>query len=118
MKTAQENAVLAMVTHDVPRTAVYDLAYPVHVNGTNNTVVATLDTGAQCSAIRLDVAKAAGLDWTRITNTGSIRGVSGEPLQVHRRTRLCLHAGGLTTSTDAYVIEGIRPQVILGLPWI
>ena len=53
-----------------------------------------------------------------MTNTGSIRGVSGEPLQVHRRTRLCLYAGGLTTSTDAYVIEGIRPQVILGLPWI
>ena len=74
---------------------VNDLAYPVQVNGTNNTVVATLDTGAQCSAIRLDVAKAAGLDWTRITNTGSIRGVSGEPLQVHRRTRLCLHAEDL-----------------------
>ena len=40
------NAVLAMVTHDIPRTAVYDLVYPVQINGTNNTVVATLDTGA------------------------------------------------------------------------
>ena len=39
-KDSARNTVLAMVTHNIPRTAVYDLAYPVHTNSTNNTVVA------------------------------------------------------------------------------
>ena len=58
------NAVLTMVIHDILCITVYNLAYSVHINGINNTVVATLDMGAQCSAIRLDMAKVAetGLD--------------------------------------------------------
>ena len=77
-------AVLGMIQDDTwPTTNVFELVYPVKVNGSPLTAIATLDTGAQCSAIRLDVAKAAGLDWTPMTASNVLRGVSGEPLNVH-----------------------------------
>ena len=101
-----------------PGTNIFELVYPVRVNGSPLTAIATLDTGAQCSAIRLDVAKAANVDWTPMTAANMLRGVSGEPLNVHGKARLCIQAGGLTTNLDAWVVDGIRAQIILGLPWI
>ena len=59
-----------------------DLTYPVRVNASHITAIATLDTGAQCSAIRRDVAEAAGVDWTPCMGKDMLRGVSGEPLDV------------------------------------
>ena len=112
-------AVLGMIQeHTWPTNNVFELVYPVKVNGSPLTAIATLDTGAQCSAIRLDVAKAAGIDWTPMTTSNALRGVSGEPLDVRGKARLCVQAGGLTTNLDAWVVDGIRAQIILGLPWI
>ena len=112
------NAVLARVTSHTHPNFIMDLAYPVRVNASPIVAIATLDTGAQCSAIRLDVAKAAGIDWNPIPGNGSLRGVSGEPLNVYGKARTCIQAGGLTSSLDAWIVEGIKPQIILGLPWI
>ena len=57
------SAVLGMIHEDTwPSTNVFELIYPVKVNGSPLTAIATLDTGAQCSAIRLDVARAANAD--------------------------------------------------------
>ena len=51
------SAVLGMIHNDTwPSTSVFELIYPVKVNGSPLTAIATLDTGAQCSAICLDVA--------------------------------------------------------------
>ena len=112
-------AILGMVHDDTwPTTNIFELVYPVKVNGSPITAIATLDTGAQCSAIRLDVAKEAGVDWTSMTASNMLRGVSGEPLNVHGKARICIQACGLTTNLDAWVVDGIRAQIILGLPWI
>ena len=70
-----------------------DLAYPMRMNGTSVMAIATLDTGAQCSAIRIDVAEAAGVNWTPCLDYLGLRGVSGEPLDVHGIARLRIQAG-------------------------
>ena len=112
------SAMLAIISKIPEEDEVFELVYPVRVNGSHVIAVANIDTGAQCSAIRSDVAKAAGVDWCRIKNKGCLRSVSGEPLTVHGKTKICIQAGGLTSIVDVYVVEGIRPQLILGLLWI
>ena len=112
------NAVLGAVMQTPQYNNTIDLAYPVRVNASPTIAIATLDTGAQCSVIRKDVAQAAGVDWTPYEDAGLLRGVSGEPLNVFGKSRLCIQAGGLTFALDAWVVDGVRPQIILGLPWI
>ena len=106
---------LAIISKIPEEDEIFELVYPVRVNGSHVIAVANIDTGAQCSAIRSDVAKAAGVDWCRIKNKGCLRSVSGEPLTVHGKTKICIQAGRLTSVVDVYVVEGIRPQLILGL---
>ena len=47
-----------------------------------------------------------------------MRSVSGEPLTIYSKAKTRIQAGGLTSIVDVYVVDGIRPQLILGLPWI
>ena len=110
------NAVLGAVMHTPKYSNTIDLTYPVRVNASTTIAIATLDTGAQCSVIRKDVAQAAGVDWIPHHDSGILRGVSGEPLNVYGKSRLCIQAGGLTFALDAWVVDGVRPQIILGLP--
>ena len=66
----------------------FELVYPVCVNSSSVITIANIDTRAQCSAIQLDVARVAGVDWSRIRNKGCLRSVSGEPLVVHSKTKI------------------------------
>ena len=44
--------------------------------------------------------------------------MTGERLPVLGKARLRIHAGGHTSNLEAWVVEGIRPHLILGLPWV
>ena len=112
------SAVLAIISKTPEEDEVFELVYPVRVNSSQVIAVANIDTGAQCSALRHDVAQAAGIEWNKIRNKGCLRSVSGEPLVVYGKARIRIQAGGLTSMVDVYIVDGIRPQLILGLPWI
>ena len=85
---------LAIISKIPEEDETFELVYPVRVNGSHVIAVANIDTGAQCSAIRSDVAKAAGVDWCRIKNKGCLRSVSGEPLTVMAKQRYVYKLGG------------------------
>ena len=93
---------LAIISKIPEEDETFELVYPVYVNGSHVIAVANIDTGAQCSAIRSNVAKVAGVDWCRIKNKGCLRSVSGEPLTIYGKTKICIQAGGLT-SISRYV---------------
>ena len=80
------------------------LTYKVRVKNTTMVVLATVDTGAQCSAIRADVFQALNpapvVVGTEEKEKPDMRGVSGEPLRVLGRCRLCIYAGGITTTVE------------------
>ena len=82
-----------------------DLSYPVRLHptsGSHITIIVNLDTGAQCSAIRRDVAEAANIDWRpNNVQTADLRGVGGEKLSVIGITRVRLSTNGHSTSVDA-----------------
>ena len=98
------------------------LTYQVRITGTPMTVLATIDTGAQCSALRADVYEQLPLqikiDPLSTRNTPRMRGVSGEELRVRGKLALRIQKGGISTVAEVWVVEGIQPQLILGLPWI
>ena len=117
----ERGLLLAMISRGNDELMSSDLTYPVRLQSTHHpsiTVIATLDTGAQCSAIRSDVAEAAGVDWRPQEKKVDLRGVTGEKLPVRGKARLRIHAGGHTSNLDAWAVEGIRPHLILGLPWV
>ena len=112
-------AVLAMITNsDDEKQEVINLTYPVRVGMANTMALATLDTGAQCSVIRSDVAVAAGIAWTEEKGTVDLRGVSGEPVRARGIAKVRLQGNGVTTTLDAWIVDGVRPQIVLGMPWI
>ena len=103
---------------------VLSLTYPVKVKGTRKVILATVDTGAQCSAIRADVFQQI-VQHTRVRlreveseTSPIVKGVSGEPLRILGAATLQVHANGVNTTVQLWVIEGMDPQLILGLPWI
>ena len=112
------SAVLAIISKTPEEDEVFELVYPVCVNSSQVTAVANIDTGAQCSVLRHDVAQAAGVEWNKIRNKGCLHSVSGEPLVIYGKARICIQAGGLTSMVDVYIVAGISPQLILGLPSI
>ena len=100
------------------------LTYPVKVKGTRKVILATVDTGAQCSAIRADVFYQI-VQHTRVRlreveseTSPIVKSVSGEPLRILGAATLQVHANGVNTTVQLWVIEGMDPQLILGLPWI
>ena len=104
--------------------SVLSLTYPVRVKGTGKVVLATVDTGAQCSAIRADVFRQI-VQNTRIkmreveaATSPLVKGVSGEPLKILGAATIQFYANGVHTIVQPWVIEGMDPQLILGLPWI
>ena len=103
---------------------VLSLTYPVKVKGTKKMILATVDTGAQCSAIRADVFQQI-MQHTRIklrevesATSPMVKGVSGEPLKILGAATIQFYANGVHTTVQPWVIEGMDPQLILGLPWI
>ena len=93
-----------MITHRGVGSVIYKLTYPVKLQFSFNpsiTIIATLDTGTQCSAIRHDVAKAAGIDWRPHEKSVDLRGVTGEKLLVMGKARLRIHAGGHIFNLEA-----------------
>ena len=98
------------------------LTYLVQIKNTPITVLATVDTGAQCSAIRADVYQALTppppLSEKTEEEKPDMRGVSGEPLNVLGKCNVCIHARGITMIEELWVVDGIHPQLILGLPWV
>ena len=112
-------AVLAMITNpDDEKQEVINLTYPVRVGVSNIVALATLDIGAQCSVICSDVAIAAGIIWTEEKGMADLRGVSGEPVCVRGSAKIRLQGNGITTTLNAWVVDGVRPQIVLGMPWI
>ena len=119
---------LSVVRAPPPRSSqvasVLSLTYPVKVKGTGKVVLATVDTGAQCSAIRADVFQQI-MQHTRIklrevesATSPIVKGVSGEPLKILGAAIVQFYANGVHTTVQLWVIEGMDPQLILGLPWI
>ena len=103
---------------------VLSLTYPVKVKGTEKVILATVDTRAQCSAIRADVFQQI-IQHTRIklrevesATSPIVKGVSGEPLKILGAATIQCYANGVQTTVQPWVIEGMDPQLILGLPWI
>ena len=80
------------------------LTYKVRVKNTTMTVLAIVDTGAQCSAMRADVFQAIvptpPVLEIKEESKPDMRGVSGEPLKVMGKCTLCIHAGGITTPLE------------------
>ena len=109
---------LGMMLGSTVSTKPVTLTYPINVGPKLRKVIATLDTGAQCSAIREDVASEVGLQWTKTEPHREVKGVSGDLLQVEGSAWLRIQGAGITTRTEVWVIKGILPQLILGLPWI
>ena len=100
------------------------LTYPVKVKGTGKVILATVDMGAQCSAIRADVF------WQIVQNTRVklrevesdtspvVKGVSREPLKILGAATIQVYANDVYTTVQPWVIDGMDLQLILGLPWI
>ena len=100
----ERSLLLAMITHRRCGICHNELTYPVKLQSSFNpsiTVITTLDTGAQCSAIRHDVAEAAGIDWRPHEKSVDLRGVTGEKLPVMGKARLRIHAGGHISNLEA-----------------
>ena len=93
-----------MITHGGVGSVINELTYFVKLQSSYHppiTVIATLDTGAQCSAIRHNVAEAAGIDWRPQEKSVDLRGVTGERLPVMGKARLRIYAGGHTSNLEA-----------------
>ena len=64
------SAVLAIVSKILEEDETFELVYFICMNRSHITAIANIDTDAQCSAIRSDVAGAAGIDWCKIHSKG------------------------------------------------
>ena len=95
-----------------------DLSYQVQIN--NQDVQVLVDTGAQCSLIRDDVARRLKLpvQTDRAKEKPNLCGVNGKPLKVRGRVRLICQQAGQTVTATAWVVKGIQNEVILGMPWL
>ena len=106
-------------TEDTPYTS---LTYQVYIKDTTIIELALIDTEAQCSAMRADVFRQSQpipkYIEVAMNEKPDMRGVIGKPLRVLEKAILILHAGGITTRVEAWIVDGIHPQLILGLPWI
>ena len=95
-----------------------ELSYTVQARGRNVKVL--IDTGAQCSLIRDDVAKRLRLRVREIKakERPELCGVNGNPLNVKGQAELVCQQAGQTVSEAVWVVQGIQNEVILGLPWL
>ena len=100
------------------------LTYKVRIKGKGASVLAIVDTGAQCSALRADVFEQlrdkANLRLRNVIRAikADVRGVGGEPLKVIGTTVVPIYSQGIHSSVQVWVVEGMCPQLILGIPWI
>ena len=86
--------------------SVLSLTYPVKVKGTGKVILATVDTGAQCSAIRADVFQQI-VQHTRVKlreveseTSPIVKGVSGEPLRILGAATIQVYANSMYTTVQ------------------
>ena len=108
----------AVQSVSVESAGIRELQYRVKSGGHEINVL--VDTGAQCSLIRKDVARRLQLPIARVRrgDTPNLCGVAGHPLKVEGRVTVICQQAGQTVTVDAWVVSDIQHDVILGMPWL
>ena len=92
------------------------LQFTVQIHG--KPIKAIIDTGAQLSLILKRETDRLRLRVSRNDGDQIVYGVAGNALQVLGTALIYMTYGKETKQATAYVVDGIKHDLILGLPWI